>query len=351
MRTTEEIYKTLTENFARAGGTAVAEGGDMALRLYAVAAEIFSLEAQADFVARQSFPQTADGVYLDRHAELRGLQRGAACKAKGALKFYIESSRAVDLVIPVGTECRTAAGIGFVTTEAGTIAAGSTFCTVAAEAVEPGSGGNVPINSITFMILPPAGVENVVNATAFTGGTNAENDEALRKRVLMTYRRLPNGANAAYYESCVLSYPGVAAAVVLPKNRGVGTVDVIFSVDGGLPSDAQVAEVQKQLEKQREICVDLQVRAPSARPVDVFASLMLSDGYQYEAVAAAAEAVLRASFSGKLLGKPVYRAKLQALLMSVEGVENCVLSAPTVDFAGAVDVLPVLRELNISEAV
>jgi len=68
-------------------------------------------------------------------------------------------------------------------------------------------------------------------------------------------------------------------------------------------------------------------------------------------VAAAAEAVLRASFSGKLLGKPVYRAKLQALLMSVEGVENCVLSAPTVDLAGAVDVLPVLGELNISEAV
>jgi len=37
--------------------------------------------------------------------------------------------------------------------------------------------------------------------------------------------------------------------------------------------------------------------------------------------------------------------------MSVEGVENCVLSAPTVDLAGAVDVLPVLGELNISEAV
>lgn len=351
MRTTEEIYKALTETFARAGGTAVAEGGDMALRLHAVAAEIFSLEAQADFVARQSFPQTADGEYLDRHAELRGLQRGAACKATGRLKFYIESSRAGKLAIPVGTECRTAAGIGFVTTEEGTINAGSTSCTVAAEAVEPGSGGNVPINAVTFMILPPAGVENVVNDTAFTGGANAEDDESLRQRVLMTYRSLPNGANAAYYEKCVLSCPGVAAAVVLPRSRGVGTVDVVFAVGGGLPSDEQVLEVQNKLEQQREICVDLQVRAPSARQVDVSAALKLTDGYKFEDVSAAATAAVQTCFSGKLLGKPVYRAKLQALLMAVEGVENCVLTAPAEDLAAEADMLPVLRELSFSEAV
>lgn len=63
------------------------EGCDSAVRLYALAAELQSLLMQADWVLDQSFPQTAQGMYLDYHAETRGITRAAAEKAVGTLRF------------------------------------------------------------------------------------------------------------------------------------------------------------------------------------------------------------------------------------------------------------------------
>ena len=36
------------------------------------AAQVYGLYVQADWVGRQCFPQTAQGEFLDRHAQLRG---------------------------------------------------------------------------------------------------------------------------------------------------------------------------------------------------------------------------------------------------------------------------------------
>jgi len=351
MRTTEEIYTALTEAFVAAGGAVVTEGGDMSLRLRAVAAEIFTLEAQADYVARQSFPQTACGTSLEHHAALRGLSRRAAEKAQGTLTFSCTAPGSEDIEIPEGTECRTAAGVAFVTAAAGTIAAGSTACTVAAEAVSAGAGGNVPAGTVRFPVLLPTGVTGVTNAAAFTGGCEAEEDEALRQRILNTYRTLPNGANAAYYEARVLECGGVAAVTVLPKNRGVGTVDIYFTTPAGIPTAGKQAEVQAALNAEREICTDLRVLLPTSAAVNVTAALTVAADTAFSAVSEAAEAALAAYFNGSLLGRPVNRAGLIALLMGVPGVTNCALTAPAADIAGATGTLPVLGTVSISEAV
>ena len=69
----EEIYQGMMADFARRTGLEASGAGDLAVRMYAVAAELYSLQVQSDWVARQCFPQTATGEYLDRHAALRGL--------------------------------------------------------------------------------------------------------------------------------------------------------------------------------------------------------------------------------------------------------------------------------------
>ena len=104
MRTMEEIYSALAGKLAADSGAVVVDGGDLSLRLRAVAAELFSLEAQGEFLARQSFPQTATGEYLDRHALLRGLTRGSARKAKGTLRFYLAETAAEAREIPAGED-------------------------------------------------------------------------------------------------------------------------------------------------------------------------------------------------------------------------------------------------------
>ena len=351
MRTTEEIYSTLIDSFAELSGAAVAEGGDLSLRLKAVAAEIFSLEAQADFFSRQCFPQSAEGEYLDRHAALRGLSRGEAQKAQGILRFYLDEAATAAVEIPAGTVCMTAAGTAFATTQAGSIAAGTTYCAVAAEAAAAGIGGNAAENSIVYMMHAPAGIGGVVNAAAFSGGTDGESDEALRARVMNSYRTLPNGANAAYYESKVMDLDNVSAVTILPRSRGIGTVDVIFATHDGVPTQAEVEEVQELLDSEREICVDIAVSAPETATVNVTAALQIAEGRDAGTVCSAAEEAVRDCFDGKLLGRAVYRAKLFAALMAVDGVENCVLTKPVQDIAAAQGVLPVLGTLTVSEAV
>ena len=70
------------------------------------------------------------------------------------------------------------------------------------------------------------GVKSVTNPEVFSGGTEEEGDEALRERVLETFQRLPNGANAAWYEKTAMDHEGVAAAKAIGRARGIGTVDV-----------------------------------------------------------------------------------------------------------------------------
>ena len=82
--TVDEIYSQMAQTFQTETGLALAGDGDMAVRLYAVAAQIYALYVQADWVARQCFPQTALGDYLDKHAQLRGLERRDAVAAVGA---------------------------------------------------------------------------------------------------------------------------------------------------------------------------------------------------------------------------------------------------------------------------
>ena len=76
--TVDEIYSQMAQTFQTETGLALAGDGDMAVRLYAAATQIYGLYVQADWVNRQCFPQTAGEEYLDLHAQLRGLTRRAA---------------------------------------------------------------------------------------------------------------------------------------------------------------------------------------------------------------------------------------------------------------------------------
>ena len=87
MKTTDEIYQEMKALFCEKSGASLREGGDMALRLYTAAAQLYTLWAQADFLEKQAFPQTAAGEYLDRHAQSRGLTRTPAATAAGTLTF------------------------------------------------------------------------------------------------------------------------------------------------------------------------------------------------------------------------------------------------------------------------
>ena len=308
MKEWTEIYEQMRGTFAQRAGFVPSEGCDSAVRLYALAAELQSLLMQADWVLDQSFPQTAQGMYLDYHAETRGITRAAAEKAVGTLRFAAADKVTAACPIEKGTVCMTAEGVRFETTEDAAIAVGSQWVDVPAQAVE-----------------------------------------ALRGRVLASYQRLPNGANAAYYEQEAMRYPGVAAAKAVGRARGIGTVNVVIATHAGVPDAALLAAVETDLQKKREIAVDVKVLAPAVETVAVTAALKAAPGYTFAEVKAGAQSALEALFTGELLGKSVTTARLLTLLCGVEGVENVHLTAPAADVAVGSTELPMLGTVTISE--
>lgn len=349
MRELETIYAQMRDTFAQEAGFVPSDGCDAMVRLYALSAQVQSLLAQADWVLDQSFPQTAQGEYLDYHAQTRGMTRSRATKATGTLRFSAASAVLSDCVIAKGTVAMTAEGVRFETTEQAVLHTGESTVDVPAQAVEPGTSGNVIGGKIRLMSIMPVGIAQCVNLQPFTGGSDTESDESLRARILESYKRLPNGANAAFYEQEAMSVPTVAAAKAVGRARGIGTVDVYVATHSGTPSGALLDEIAAILDEKREIAVDVEVLAPTPVTVNVTAELTAADGYDFEDVCDAVREALGGYFTGERLGTDVHCAKLASLIYGVRGVENCHLLAPTGDVSVGTTRLPVLGTVTLTE--
>lgn len=347
MKTVDEIYQEMLACYSTRTGMDPEAGCDLAARLYALAAQVYALQVQADWVARQAFPQTAEGENLDRHAQMRGLERKQAVAARGVVRFCASETSGEDRTIPIGTVCMTAGLVRFETILEGTLAAGERTADVPVRALVPGAVGNVAAGTVVSMAVAPLGIASCTNPEAFAGGSDEESDGELRTRVLDTFRRLPNGANAAYYEQEALSFDEVAATAVVARPRGTGTVDVVVATAEGLPSPELLEELAAYFEARREIAVDLQVRAPETVTVDLAVRVAPKEGVETAQAVVEAEAALRDWFRGKCLGQNVLRAHLGNLLFACEGVANYAITSPAADVAVAADVLPVLGTLTV----
>ncbi len=329
MRSVDEIYQEMLSAFAQRAGFVPEAGCDLAVRLYAAAAQIQALGIQAEWVLDQSFPQTAQGVYLDRHAAMRGLSRLPASKAAGTLRFSVDTAPALPMDIPAGTVCMTADEKRFQTTEGVTLEVGALYVDAPAEALEGGSGGNAVAGAVRFLTACPVAVTACTNPAAFSGGSDAEDDEP--------------------YEQPAMSCAGVAAARAVGRARGIGTVDVYIAGEHGLPSAALLAEVQAHLQEKREIAVDVEVKAPSAAAVNVAVAVGVRENAGFSEVKGRVELAISNLFTGRMLGRPVLLAELGSILYGLEGVENYRFSAPAADLAADDTVLPVLGTLTVVE--
>ena len=243
----------------------------------------------------------------------------------------------------------TPTGTRFTTTAPATLKAGTLYTDVPAIAVEPGKQGNAAAGTVTIMAAMPVGIKICTNPTAFSGGDDAESDDALRQRLLDSYRRLPNGANAAYYEQTALSRPGVAAAAAVGRPRGVGSVDLYITTDSGIPDAELLQELNAYLQEKREISVDLRVLSPTTHAVHISVAIQPETGYTFAEAQAAADAALREAFTGALLGKSVTLAYLGNLLYDLPSVQNYRFTTPSADLAGSPTVLPTLGQVSITE--
>lgn len=333
MDTYEEILTRMQNKFSTLAGFSADEASDIGIRLKVLAGEIYSQGANFEWLKNQLFTQTASGSYLDLHAIERGLSRKTAIKSTGTLTFSITTALSYDVQIPAGTVCATSGvdAIRFETTEAVTLAAASLSVAAKAQSVEGGSDKNTGASTVTVMITPPAGISAVTNASAFTGGTDAETDEELRARIIESYKNISNGTNIAFYKGEILKYDGIYSVSVVPLARGTGTVDIYVAGKGAVPSDSLIATIQSGISSLREINIDVKIKAPTLVTVNTPVKITLESGYIFSEVQAECLTAINNYYNSLAIGQQVIFAAIGNAIFQIEGVKNYSFES-TVDF-------------------
>lgn len=348
--TYEEIRARMAAEYEAQAGFAPDDASDAGIRIRVLAGEIYTALRMLEAVKDEAFPQTALGEALELHAMERGLSRKPAVRAQGTLTFSRETALTYDVEIPQGTVCAASAGAAeFETTEAAVLAAGALSVTVPAQAVAGGKAFNAAAGAVDTLVTPPAGIEGVTNGAAFSGGADAESDDALRARLLQSWSILPNGTNAETYRRAAQQVPGVGSVNVVPRASGAGTVAVYLYGDGAPAAEETVGAVQAVLEAMREINVSVTVAAAEPAPRLVTAYIEPKDGVAFEEAKALCTAAVEAYFASMTVGSPFVIAAVSAAIMATGAVENCVLPDSMADYTTPADEIVVSGGISILE--
>lgn len=317
-----EILSIMEKAYEEETGFVPDEYSDTGIRFRLFAGELYNLKTELEWFKGQMFPNTATGKYLDYHAEERGLSRREGIKAQGEVLFALEYAAEFPVTIPKGTVVSTDSTVPlrFITKEEKTIPVGTTFIKVPTVAETVGKSYNVAPQKIENLLTAIPGVIQVINLTSFTGGTNVESDDELRERLLYTYRNIDNGTNIAFYKNLAESVEGVYSAGVIPKNRGVGTVDVFIAKEGELADSPLVGKVAGVIQKAREVNVNVSVSSAKKVMVDVAVNIGIENGYDFEDVSSRCKEAIRNFILRLGVGNQLFMSDIGEVVYHTPGV-------------------------------
>ena len=177
-------------------------------------------------------------------------------------------------IVPMGTQITGHIGINYETTEEIVIGNAPTECAILA--LDRGADGNLESGSSITLINSIDGVDSVVGVVNLDGGTDEEETEDLRTRVLLRIRQPPMGGDQNDFVEWALRVAGVTRAWCYPLEMGIGTVTVRFMCDdlraneGGFPHDSDVDTVRAYLDSVRPVAVkDFFCEAPRPWELEV----------------------------------------------------------------------------------
>ncbi|WP_281659926.1 baseplate J/gp47 family protein [Microvirgula aerodenitrificans] len=304
---------------------------DYFIRATSVASAVEGLYQHQSWIVRQIFPDTADREYLELHARVRGLSRKPAVAAQGLTR----ATGTPGATLPVGQIFRVNGMDYRSVTEARFEAKSVAF--FRAQAVVPGVAGNLPLTSKGELIAAPPGVASGILAMSIAGGVDEESDSELLARLLELIRRPPAGGNKYDYRRWAMEVAGVSAAYVYPLRRGLGTVDVVITAGGALPSDATLAAVQAHIDDLRPVTArNSLVLAPTPKTIDIDIRVSLS-GLTLPAAQAQIQTALAGYFNQLSPGDSVIRSRIEALVSDLPGVVDRAIVQPTANVVPLVD--------------
>ena len=268
-----------------------------------------------------SFVDETSGAYIDKAAAAYGITRKPGTPASVDVTF----TGTANAVVPAGTMCVTADGLGFLTDEELTLGEDGSG-TVSATSDDVGAVYDVPAQAIVTTQESVAGVSGVTNDAAAAGGTDPETDAALFAR-LDAYRKTPpTSGNDRHYHQWALEVNGIGAASVIRCWDGPGTVKVIVADMELRPvEEDKVDEVAAYIETQRPVTAEVTVESAEGVGVQV-AVTVETDGTVSKSNTEQALTDRLAEYLGTLAfqtGAEIVYNRVLAIVMGLDGVTDC----------------------------
>ncbi|EAA0008375.1 TPA: baseplate J/gp47 family protein [Clostridioides difficile] len=243
-----------------------------------------------------AFPQTSYGTYLEWLGECKGVFKNQPTKATGVITF----TGMQGTIITKGTIVTTIAtdekqSIEFELLETKNIGENETV-DIKAECRIVGTIGNVAQNTTTVLLGSINGIKSVTNKEDFKGGTDIEDEEHFRERVLVAeqedklsgassdYIRWAKEVNGVGYAYVVSEWagPGTVKVLILDKNRKAATQELIDKVQEYIyPLNTEEGQNR---DGKAPIGAIVTIATPQTLLINVKASFVFSNGFSQETV-------------------------------------------------------------------
>jgi len=235
--TEDEIHQRMLQDFPADISTAEGSFAWDATRPTAIE-KAGMISMQLVEVLRTALPQYSYGEYLRFLGVLRGAWEKEAIKARTIIR--VEAVPGTP--IPAGTiaivpsDGITQEVIEFKTLERGDVD-GTEVIDLQVEAVKAGTIGNVDVGTIIAFATSINGVKSVTNPEPVTGGTDPEEDESFRTKLISSYQDTPFSGAKRDYIKWAQKVPGVGDVFVISEWNGPGTVKVLVLDANGAPAN------------------------------------------------------------------------------------------------------------------
>lgn len=220
------------------------EGSEIRNLLESIAVDLYSLMEDNYEVSKIAFIPTAYGEWLDNHGAnpLIKLERNQGTEAVGLVTFSIPNAVTSDTVISEDTIIVSSENnLEYATDSECVIKAGDTSADAFVTCLTVGTDGNSPANTLT--IIDDNNIDNsvsVTNAEALLGGTDYEDDDTYRQR-LLDFVRQDDFGSIGYYEKLGNNVEGVHDIILTNTNNTL--ITVVVNGDAKPVSDIVLAAV------------------------------------------------------------------------------------------------------------
>ncbi|VEA60313.1 tail protein [Salmonella enterica subsp. salamae] len=303
----------------------------------AVAAAVNSLYGYLDYLARNALPDLADEAWLYRHGNMKKCSR----KTPGAAAGWVRWDGVADgITIPDGVEIQRDDQVTFTTTAITTAAAG--VLRVPVECDETGTTGNTDDGISMTLVSPITGLSSTGQADTIIGGSDEEDIEQWRSRIIDRWYYVPQSGADPDYVEWAENIQGITRAWTKRNWMGPGTVGVVCATDDDTdptPSAQQLQDVYNYIAPKSPVAGSwLYVIGPAVKRID-FQILLNPDT---EDTRAAVQEEVRAFL--KRDGEPevtLAMSRLNEAISSAAGEYSHTLLSPTADITLGPIELPV----------